>query len=105
MPGPRGEVEEDDGVLLGMVFDGERMRTSLVVRSHACPASALGKQCIPVEAVYLCIYTPAAWPGGAVYIRGTMHSQACVRLRVVRRRIFMLHSSTIQPATNTHGSS
>ena len=40
MPGPRGEVEEDDGVLLGMVFDGERMRTSLVVRSHACPASA-----------------------------------------------------------------
>ena len=41
VPGPRGDVEEDDGVLLGMVFDGERMRTSLVVRPYACPASAL----------------------------------------------------------------
>ncbi len=33
VPGPRGEVEEDDGVLLGMIFDGESMRTSLAV-SH-----------------------------------------------------------------------
>ena len=31
MPGPDGETQEDDGVLLGMVFDGENMRTSLAV--------------------------------------------------------------------------
>lgn len=36
VPGPRGDVEEDDGVLLGMVFDGESMRTSLAVRTHCC---------------------------------------------------------------------
>ncbi len=31
VPGPDGETQEDDGVLLGMVFDGEKMRTSLAV--------------------------------------------------------------------------
>lgn len=31
MPGPNGDTQEDDGVLLGMVFDGESVRTSLVV--------------------------------------------------------------------------
>ena len=32
VPGPRGDIEEDDGVLLGMIFDGESMQTSLAVR-------------------------------------------------------------------------
>lgn len=30
--GPAGAVKEDDGVLLGMVYDGETHRSSLVVR-------------------------------------------------------------------------
>ncbi len=33
VPGPKGDTEEDDGVLLGMIFDGERMQSSLAV-SH-----------------------------------------------------------------------
>lgn len=33
MPGPKGDTEEDDGVLLGMIFDGEKMQSSLAV-SH-----------------------------------------------------------------------
>lgn len=45
VPGPRGDVEEDDGVLLGMVFDGESMRTSLAVGSSACPASIVCYPC------------------------------------------------------------
>ena len=35
MPGPNGDTQEDDGILLGMVFDGESIRSSLVVRSTA----------------------------------------------------------------------
>ena len=35
MPGPHGDTQEDDGILLGMVFDGESIRSSLVVRSTA----------------------------------------------------------------------
>ena len=31
MPGPNGDTQEDDGLLLGMVFDGESIRSSLVV--------------------------------------------------------------------------
>ncbi|EIE20486.1 carotenoid oxygenase [Coccomyxa subellipsoidea C-169] len=31
VPGPAGAAKEDDGVLLGMVFDGETQRSSLVV--------------------------------------------------------------------------
>ena len=38
VPGPRGDVEEDEGVLLGMIFDGESMRTSLAVRAPFRPA-------------------------------------------------------------------
>ncbi len=45
MPGPRGTVEEDDGVLLGMVFDGESMRTSLAVSALAYSASQFSKHC------------------------------------------------------------
>lgn len=32
VPGPAGAEKEDDGVLLGMVFDGEMRTSSLVVR-------------------------------------------------------------------------
>ena len=34
-PGPNGDQQEDDGILLGMIFDGESIRSSLVVRSTA----------------------------------------------------------------------
>ncbi len=39
VPGPTGAAKEDDGVLLGMVFDGETQRSSLVVRNNS---NALG---------------------------------------------------------------
>ena len=35
VPGPNGDQQEDDGILLGMIFDGESIRSSLVVRSTA----------------------------------------------------------------------
>lgn len=37
VPGPNGATQEDDGVLLGMVFDGETQRSSLVVRPRVHP--------------------------------------------------------------------
>jgi hypothetical protein len=35
VPGPEGATKEDDGALLGMVFDAETQRSSLVVRTCA----------------------------------------------------------------------
>ena len=58
MPGPDGETQEDDGVLLGMVFDGEKMRTSLAVStlhteaSHDMASSGdLEMSCAPIAKI------------------------------------------------------
>ena len=54
VPGPNGDTQEDDGILLGMVFDGESIRSSLVVRSTALLPSCQISWCLYRDAYSIC---------------------------------------------------
>jgi carotenoid cleavage dioxygenase-like enzyme len=50
VPGPGGAQKEDDGALLGMIFDAETLTSSLVVRCE--------RPCVPVLTTVLTYNVP-----------------------------------------------
>ena len=51
MPGPNGAEDEQDGHLLGMVYDGDKHRSSLVVST--CAAAARSRICVCAESLLM----------------------------------------------------
>ena len=80
MPGPNGDTQEDDGLLLGMVFDAESIRSSLVVSTAMFSSRQMScSLCSSVHSICTLLGSPGEEPRQA--IGGVSHiKQHCRRL-------------------------